>query len=190
MEAKSDGYNLEIKELPTLKAMTRRFVTSGGRVTGDVADNFGIVMRHIVASGGAAEVFFLISHDEAFDPERMDLEANISVPELLPDSSEVRGREMPGGSFAGVIHKGPYESLGGAYEEAALLMGEKGLKSLPPMREIYLNDPDDTPPEELLTEVLFPIDSRPKALGGRDALPKDGATHTGHRTSGAQSCRS
>jgi len=58
------------------------------------------------------------------------------------------------------MHHGPYERLGETY---AALFGqwlpangrEPGGASC--SYEIYLNDPNSTPPEELLTEVCVPL---------------------------------
>ena len=35
---------------------------------------------------------------------------------------------------------------------------EKGLTITGPTREIYLNDPMEVPPEEILTEIYAPVD--------------------------------
>lgn len=58
-----------------------------------------------------------------------------------------------------VVHTGPYRHLGNAWY---VLMGEarfkklKIRKSVPPF-EIYLNDPDTTQEEELITELYLPV---------------------------------
>lgn len=69
---------------------------------------------------------------------------------------------IPGGRYVVFTHKGPYEKLGETY---GYIYGEylpKGevaddSKARGGMFEIYLNDPDTTKPEDLLTELWIPI---------------------------------
>jgi len=68
--------------------------------------------------------------------------------------------ELPGGAFAWLTHRGPYEELGLAYHALHAWAQERGHAQRGLVREIYRNDPADVGPEDLLTEVLFPIDDR------------------------------
>jgi AraC family transcriptional regulator len=67
---------------------------------------------------------------------------------------------MPGGEYATLLHKGPYEMLWRSYQ---ILLGGwlpksgKELRNVPGF-ELYLNMPDSTPPEELLTLIHVPIE--------------------------------
>lgn len=64
-----------------------------------------------------------------------------------------------GREYAMAIHIGPYENLKDTYQ----LIFEKGLPELRrtytpgPVIEIYKNDPENTPPNELITEVYVPL---------------------------------
>ena len=55
-------------------------------------------------------------------------------------------------------HLGPYEELGLAYHAIFAWMQQYGHQQTSPMREIYRNDPADTPPELLRTEVMVPVE--------------------------------
>jgi len=44
-----------------------------------------------------------------------------------------------------------------AYEAIREYMAKEGLKVAGVYREVYLNDPNETPEEELLTEVQVPV---------------------------------
>jgi AraC family transcriptional regulator len=57
-------------------------------------------------------------------------------------------------------HRGPYEGLLATWQK---VMGEwmpaSGLTIRhAPTFEIYVNDPDNTPPDELLTEICIPVE--------------------------------
>jgi DNA-binding transcriptional MerR regulator len=65
--------------------------------------------------------------------------------------------ELPGGTFAWLVHRGPYEELGLAHHALQAWAQEHGHPPRGPIREIYENDPHETPPEALVTEVWLPI---------------------------------
>jgi effector-binding domain-containing protein len=58
-----------------------------------------------------------------------------------------------------VVDKGPYEHAGFsvAFETAFKFASLKGFDINGPDRQVYLNNPDDTPAQELLTEVQIPV---------------------------------
>lgn len=86
-----------------------------------------------------------------------DLEVVIPVEDEVEDTAEVKCYELPGGTMAKVLHKGPYGKCMAAYEKLFGWIAANGKNIAGPTREIYLNDPRQTPPEELLTEIYAPI---------------------------------
>ena len=69
----------------------------------------------------------------------------------------VRYYELPGGRFAKVLHRGPYSGMSQTYDRLFGWLGERKLAITGPTREVYLNDPSQVAPEEILTEILAPI---------------------------------
>ena len=81
---------------------------------------------------------------------------------ISPDtevSGEVTREEVEGGRYACMLIEGPYEKLpeayGYLYGEWLARSGEK-MRHAPPV-EVYLNSPENTPPEKLLTELRMPL---------------------------------
>ncbi|WP_186046422.1 AraC family transcriptional regulator [Burkholderia gladioli] len=66
---------------------------------------------------------------------------------------------ISGGPYAVVIHRGPYARLGESYrwlfQEWLPASGHAPAEA--PSFERYLNDPRDTPAEQLLTEICLPL---------------------------------
>ena len=61
-------------------------------------------------------------------------------------------REISGGTVAATVHRGPYDEIGPAYHTLAgwLQENDRVVTGLP--CEMYLNDPQTVPPDDLLTE--------------------------------------
>ncbi|PWR70452.1 MerR family transcriptional regulator [Methanospirillum stamsii] len=102
--------------------------------------------------------FMTIYHDGEYREFDADVEVAVPVTGRLPDQIPgIEVKTIPGGRFASAIHKGPYqdvhESWGKLYEWAA----NQGYEPKTPCRDNYLNDPNDVPEEELLTELLIPV---------------------------------
>jgi AraC family transcriptional regulator len=64
--------------------------------------------------------------------------------------------ELPAGMFASIVHIGPYQSLGAAYDELEAWIAEHGYAISGPPREVYLSEPG-TPPAQTRTVVEFPV---------------------------------
>ena len=96
----------------------------------------------------------MLYHSAEFDYENADVEVQ-AVVEPGVDTTQ----KPAYASCAAVIHKGPYEGLPGAYEALAAWMAQHPeYRICGPAIDRYLNDPDITPPEELETGVLFPVE--------------------------------
>jgi len=65
--------------------------------------------------------------------------------------------DVSGGTEAWLTHVGAYEELGIAYHALSAWAQERGHEQRNALREIYRNDPVDTPVDELITEVILPI---------------------------------
>lgn len=76
----------------------------------------------------------------------------------MPDS-RFTVRTLPAVKVVSVVYRGPYEHEGFsvAFENAFRFAAKMGLEPNGPDRQVYLNNPDETPAEELLTEVQIPV---------------------------------
>lgn len=72
---------------------------------------------------------------------------------LAVDAELEEARE---GKFVQILHQGPYEEVGAAYEKLIDFAGENGLRIEIPYREIYLSDPSRTAPDRLRTIIRIP----------------------------------
>ena len=97
----------------------------------------------------------MLYHSQEFSYENADVEVQAVVAPGTPGA----GSKPAYDQCAAVIHKGPYEGLHQAYEALAAWMAQyPEYRICGPAMDRYLNDPDITPPEELATGVLFPVE--------------------------------
>lgn len=101
--------------------------------------------------------FFGLSYDDPLSTPASELryEACITVDEGFRASGEVQVKEIGGGEYAEVMHHGPHNRLSNTYDA---LLGQwlprsgRQLRDEPALEE-YLNSPENTAPEDLLTVI-------------------------------------
>lgn len=152
------AYRCEVTERasqPTLAIRTRASVEELGKVMGQAYGRIGQYMGELEAQ--CAGPPYAAYYNE--DMEDLDLEIGCPVAQELPGRDEIEAGEIPGGSFATCLHVGPYAEIGPAYEALSEWMEENHLQPTGAAYELYLNDPEETPPEELMTQIMFPLRS-------------------------------
>ena len=96
---------------------------------------------------------------EVTSPERLRYDACITVGGDCEADGEIGIQVLRGGRYAVTLHEGAYSRLGETY--AALFGRWFATQSYEPgpapCFEFYLNDPDSTEPDDLLTEVWVPV---------------------------------
>lgn len=105
--------------------------------------------------------FLALCHDdpEVTPPDKIRYDACIPVDASLQPEGEVGVQEITGGAYAVATHHGPYEKLAETY---AQLCGQwlptSGCEPRSaPSIEIYRNSPQDTAPEDLVTDIHLPL---------------------------------
>jgi DNA-binding transcriptional MerR regulator len=91
----------------------------------------------------------------------LDLVEHVRIEVAVESRADVPGTardRLAGGSFARTTHVGPYPHLALAAHRALAWAGERGLEPTGPILEIYLNSPNETEPEQLVTQVLVRLE--------------------------------
>jgi AraC family transcriptional regulator len=110
---------------------------------------------------GSGSQFIGISYDDpdVTAPEKIRYDACITVDESFESEGDIAVQTIGGGEYAVTTHFGPYTELSQTYRK---LFGQWLLDSgrepgSEPCIEFYLNDPDGTEPEDLLTDICLPL---------------------------------
>jgi AraC family transcriptional regulator len=111
-----------------------------------------------VAMPPAWGVAVYLSNMMTVPPEDQEALAGLTVgPEITSDDT-VTIHEVPGGKQAIFLYKGPYAHIGQGYQELFGWLPTSGEeRAHQPLFEINLNDPRQTAPEDLLTELCLPL---------------------------------
>ncbi len=113
---------------------------------------------------GSQSTFIGICYDdpEVTAPEKIRYDACITIDDSFIPTGEISVKIIGGGEYAVTTHIGPYDKLGETYVK---LFGQWLMKSgrefrSEPCLELYLNDPDSTEPEDLLTDIYLPLNPK------------------------------
>ena len=87
---------------------------------------------------------------------RSDAAITLNVNAKAPAGTEEA--TVPAGRYARATHTGPYEGLPNAWAELMAWVGQNGKTPGNGVSyELYRNDPTDTAPEDLITELYVPL---------------------------------
>lgn len=91
------------------------------------------------------------------DMQDLDIEVGFPVASSLPGNAQIQASEIPAGQVVSLLYVGPYDQCAPAYEAAEHWMNTNGHESTGVVYEFYLNDPSETPPDALQTQIVFPL---------------------------------
>jgi AraC family transcriptional regulator len=155
---------VEIKQLQPMRVAFMRHVGPYDEV-GRTWDQFLTVMgKDGYLAGNPSEgnpMMLGICHDdpEVTPPAKIRYDACLSVGEDFSPTGEIGVTTVAGGAYAVTTHTGPYNQLGRTYTEfLGQWMPRSGYElGNAPCFEVYINHPESTPPEELLTDIYAPL---------------------------------
>ena len=150
---------VEIKQLKPMRVAFMRHVGPYDEV-GKTWDEFLTNMRKDGYLAGNPMMFGICHDDpEVTSPAKVRYDACLTVDEGFTPSGEIGVQTVAGGSYAMTTHTGPYNQLGRTYAEFLgqwLPRSGRELRNAPCF-EVYMNDPQSTPSEELLTDIYAPL---------------------------------
>lgn len=149
-------YVCELKEeaaRPVLTVHTHSAVQNLGQTSGAIYSQLWQYLGEVREQPAGAP--YICYHN--MDMQNLDIEVGIPVSRSLPERGEIKPGKFPGGKFATCMYTGPYTGIGSAYDALTQWVNEKGYEPTGDTYERYLNDPGQTPPDKLLTQILYPL---------------------------------
>ncbi|MFI1333556.1 MerR family transcriptional regulator [Streptomyces sp. NPDC020845] len=93
--------------------------------------------------------------------EYIPITITAALPEGRPAPPGTTADLLPGGTFACATHTGPYDQISLTGHALVAWCVERGHAPTGPIRELYLNDPAVTAPDQLITQLLIPLEETP-----------------------------
>ena len=150
------NYNCELKEQAAQPALSLRTRTPVQDLPQVIGRAYGAILQYLGELGEyPASAPFAAYYN--MDMQDLDVELGFPVAKKLPGKGEIKARQIPGGKFATCLHIGPYSEVGPAYEALSQWVKDNGYEAIGVSYEVYLNDPSQTPPHELRTQIMFPL---------------------------------
>ena len=157
-----DSMKVEIKNIEKMRVA---FVRNVGPYD-QVGEAWDRLCMHLGKAGylGSGSQFVGICYDDpdVTAPEKIRYDACITVDESFVTEGDIALQIIGGGEYAVTTHFGPYNNLGLTYNKLFgqwLLNSDRKLRSEPCL-EFYLNDPDGTEPQDLLTDICLPLEPK------------------------------
>lgn len=155
-------YTCKIEDRPAQAVLAIRTRTAVQNLPQLLGQAYGTIMQHLMQLGEQpAGAPFVAYYNE--DMQNLDIAIGFPVARKLPGQDTIQAGEMPAGRMATCLHVGPYDKVEPAYAALTQWIGEQGYQATGVAYEVYLNDPQQTPPEMLQTQILFPLKPKPAA---------------------------
>lgn len=153
-------YEVELTEASPQLVAAIRIHTTMSEIGNDIGAGFGSLIQAMGSEGvSPAGTPLIVYHDVIDEETDGDIEICIPVSAEFAGGGDTYGRQLEGGTMATAVHHGPYEEIAPAYHTLTGWISEHGHEMVGPPREVYVNDPQTVPAEELLTRVEFPINA-------------------------------
>lgn len=145
-------YDIRIKEVQEVRVWSQRKQLKP--FPENIAPFIREVLEDLVSRGGeCAGPPVMLYHDEEFNPDLADVE--VAWPVAVGTLSN---RTLPTVRAAACLHVGPYGGLEAAYQAIFAWVNQNGYRAVSPIREISYNDPRTTSPDQLVTEIIIPVE--------------------------------
>lgn len=156
MLTKEQEYQCKVEERPIQYGLVMRRTTSVENLPQTLGETYGAIAQYLAELGEEPAGAPFIAYYN-MDMQNLDVAIGFPVTRQLAGKKPIDTHEMPTGKVATCVHTGPYNQVGLAYEALSTWMAKDGYEATGIAYEYYLNDPQETPPEQLMTQILFPL---------------------------------
>lgn len=150
------NFNCKIIERNSSLTLSSRKRTSVNKLPELLEKGYSEIISHLQKNGenptGPAYAIYY-----NMDMRDLDIEYGVQISKKVTNTEDVKVSEIPEGKFASCVFTGPYSDIEPAYGALLKYVKEKKLETTGIAIEIYLNDPHETPSNELKTEILYQL---------------------------------
>ncbi len=148
---------MEIREVKEQKSMCIKATTPVEKLSQVFGEGYGEIMQEAGKAGvqptGAPYALYLND-----DMSNLRIEFGFPVAQSVSGlGGRVQEGTIPGGKTVVGMHEGPYDTIEETYNKLIAFAKEQGKEPVGISYEVYLTDPTETKPEDLKTEIYFPL---------------------------------
>lgn len=152
MEHSSCPFNSELVTLQPAPALCIRARCAMNGIGELFNEGFPAILSELsrqgVSPGGPPYAFY-----SNIGPEELDVEFGFPLDAPIESGERIGKGETPGGRAVSSLFIGPYSEIGPAYDAMLKWIDDNGHEANGEACEIYLDNPAETPPEQLRTRV-------------------------------------
>ena len=150
------AYQCELKEQPMQAVLSIRTRTRVENLPVVLGQAYGAIAQYLGESGQQPAGPPFAGYFN-MDMQDLDIEAGFPIASNLPGRGDIKVSEIPACKAVSCLYIGPYSDIEPAYNDISRWIADNGYEASGVVYEMYLNDPDQTPPQELKTQILFLI---------------------------------
>ena len=150
-------YQCEVINLKAKSCLSIRTQTPVQNLPAILSKGYGDIYMHIKSLDlqPTAPPFAIYYN---MDMQNLDIEFGFPVDQQAFGQNHILASHTPSGVAATCIYTGPYSDIEPAYNALYKWIKDNGYVTSGVAYEIYLNDPDKTPPQELKTQIALLLD--------------------------------
>jgi AraC family transcriptional regulator len=155
----SGMYDIAIKTIPGMQALTIRHVGPYMQIGKAFDLLYGQLAARNLLSAGIRTVGIYYDDPAAVAEQELRSRAGVVMTKPITIEPPLEYADIAAGSYAVLRHKGPYADMKAAYQwlyGVWLAQSDREVADAPVFEE-YLNNPRDTAPTELLTDICLPV---------------------------------
>jgi effector-binding domain-containing protein len=157
-------YDITVAEVATRRVLSKRAAVPIDAIGPTIQATLREMYEYLARSNGIpAGEPFVIYHSRPTITAGWQIEVCAPISRDLAAPPGWTVREVEGGSVATMLHVGPYEGLGQAYEQIERFIRTHDLDVAGPPREFYLSGPEVSP-SETKTRIEFPVSRVPMVV--------------------------
>jgi effector-binding domain-containing protein len=149
------AYNVEVTQQTAQPAVVIRTHVAAQDLPRVFGEAYGALMQYL-SEVGEQPVGMPFAAYHNMDMQNLDLEIGFPVSKPLAGKGAIQAGQLPGGAWAKVLHVGPYDQCGPAYDALSAWIKAHGYEPIGVAYEAYCSEPD-TPPQEVQTWIMFPL---------------------------------
>ena len=147
-------YNCKVKELSEQSTLTIRTRSSVQNLPQTIGSSYMAIMQYLeelkeIPVGAPFVIYYNM------DMQDLDVEFGFPVQEGVEGKNNIQAGNTPGGRVATCLCIGPYSEIEPAYNALIKWIEDNRYEATGVAYEVYLNDPAQTPSQELKTQIAL-----------------------------------